>query len=107
MLRPGHFTPGKETHYPLYRRLSRPQGMSGRVLKISPPLGFDPRTAQLIASRYTDYAILAQDTFSSNMECALDYISALYAVSALPVHMSLSNSNTITSDSTLTRLQAG
>jgi hypothetical protein len=30
------------TRYPLYRRLSGPQGRSGRVLKISPPLGFDP-----------------------------------------------------------------
>jgi hypothetical protein len=28
------------TQYPLYRRLSRPQGRSGRVLKISPPPGF-------------------------------------------------------------------
>jgi hypothetical protein len=32
--------------YPLYRRLGRPQGRSGRVLKISPPPGFDPRTVQ-------------------------------------------------------------
>jgi hypothetical protein len=45
--------------YPLYRRLGRPQGRSGRVLKISPPPGFDPRTAQLVASRYTAYAIPA------------------------------------------------
>jgi hypothetical protein len=29
------------------------------VLKILPPPGFDPRTFQLIASRYTDYAIPA------------------------------------------------
>jgi hypothetical protein len=27
------------TRYPLYRRLGRPQGRSGRVLKISPPAG--------------------------------------------------------------------
>jgi hypothetical protein len=40
--------------YPLYRRLGGPQGWSGRVRKISPPLGFDPRTVQLVASRYTD-----------------------------------------------------
>jgi hypothetical protein len=45
--------------YPLYRRLGRPQGWCGRVLKISPPPGFDPRTVQLIASRYFNYAILA------------------------------------------------
>ena len=36
---PGHFTPGKETRYPLYRRLVGPHGRSGRVRKISPPTG--------------------------------------------------------------------
>ena len=45
--------PGKK-RYPLYRRLGRPQGRSGRVRKISPPPGFDPRTLQPVASRYTD-----------------------------------------------------
>ena len=35
-----------------------PQGRSGLVLKISPPPGFDPRTVQPVASRYTDYTIL-------------------------------------------------
>jgi len=34
---PRRFTPGKETRYPLYRRLGGPQGRSGRVRKISPP----------------------------------------------------------------------
>jgi hypothetical protein len=47
------------TQYPLYRRLDRPQGRSERVLKISPPPVFYPRTVQLVASRYTDYAIPA------------------------------------------------
>jgi hypothetical protein len=42
-----------------YRRLGRPQGRSGQVLKISPPPGFDPRIFQLVVSRYTDYAIPA------------------------------------------------
>ena len=49
------FTPGK-TRYPLYRRLGGPHGRSGQVRKISPPTGFDPRTVQPVASRYTDYA---------------------------------------------------
>jgi len=48
--------PGKETPYPLYRRLCGPQRQSGRVLKISPP-GLDPNTVQPVASRYTDCAI--------------------------------------------------
>ena len=47
------------TRYPLYRKLGRPQGRSGRVLKISPTPGFDPRTVQLVASRYTDDGIAA------------------------------------------------
>jgi hypothetical protein len=47
--------PGR-TRYPLFRRLGGPQDRSGRVRKISPPLpGFDPRTVQPIASRYTDW----------------------------------------------------
>ena len=50
----GRFTPRKETRYPLYRRLDGPQGRSGRVRKMSPPPGFDPRTVQSVASRYTD-----------------------------------------------------
>jgi hypothetical protein len=37
------------------RRLGGPQGQSEQVWKISLPLGFDPRTAQPVASRYTDY----------------------------------------------------
>jgi len=48
-------TPGKN-RYPLYRRLGGSQGRSGHVRKISLPQGFDPRTVQLVASRYTDYA---------------------------------------------------
>jgi hypothetical protein len=42
--RPGRFTAGKELRYPLYRRLGGPQDRSGRVWKISPPPGFEPRT---------------------------------------------------------------
>jgi hypothetical protein len=48
--------PPVKTRYPLYRRLSGPQGRSGRVRKISPPPGFDPRTVQPVVSYYTDWA---------------------------------------------------
>ena len=51
--------PPVKTRYPLYRRLGGPQGRSGRVRKISPPPGFDPRTVQPVAIRYTDWAIPA------------------------------------------------
>ena len=46
--------PSGKTRYPLYRGVVGPQGRFGRVWKTSPPLGFDPRTVQPVASRYTD-----------------------------------------------------
>ena len=55
---PAALPPGK-TRYPLYRRLGGPQDRSGRERKISPSPGFDPRTVQPVASRYTDWAIPA------------------------------------------------
>ena len=51
-----------KTRYPSYRRLDRSQGRSGRVRKISLPPGFDPRTVQPVASRYTYCAIRAHST---------------------------------------------
>jgi hypothetical protein len=41
---------------PLYRfkRQGGPQEQSGRLLKISPPPGFELRTVQGVVSRYTD-----------------------------------------------------
>ena len=45
--------PGK-TRCPLYRKLGGPQGRSGQLRKISPPPGFDPRTVQPVAIRYTN-----------------------------------------------------
>ena len=56
--------PSRKTQYPLYRRLGGPLGRSGRVRKISPPPGFDPRTIQPVVSRYTDWAIPARYSLS-------------------------------------------
>jgi hypothetical protein len=50
---PADLPPGN-TRYPLYRRLVGRQGRCGRLWKISPPKGFDPRPVHLVASRYTD-----------------------------------------------------
>ena len=50
---PAALPPGR-TCYPLYRRLGGSQDWSGWVQKISPPLEFDPWTAQPITSHYTD-----------------------------------------------------
>ena len=52
--RPGRFTPGKDTQYPLYRTLGGPQGRSRRLRTISPLSGFHPRTLEPVASCYTD-----------------------------------------------------
>jgi hypothetical protein len=71
--RPGRFTSGKETRNPLYRGLVGPQYQTGRVRKILPPPGFDPRTVQPVASRYTDYVVPAQLA-----DCTIDlYIKLL------------------------------
>ena len=49
---PAALPPGK-TWYPQYRRQGGPQGRSGRVRKISSQPGYEPRTVQTVASRYT------------------------------------------------------
>ena len=71
---PAALAPGM-TQYPLCRRLGRPQGRSGRVRKISPPPGFDPRTLQPVASRYTDWAIPAHNIRSCDMKCFKLFVS--------------------------------
>jgi hypothetical protein len=65
---PATFTPGK-TRYPLYGRLGGPRSRPGKVRKISPPPGFDPRTFKPVASCYTRYAIPAP---------LYDYLSLLF-----------------------------
>ena len=55
---PAALPPGKTWH-PLYRRLGGPQGRSGRVQKISPSPGFDPRVVQPAVNPNTDRAITA------------------------------------------------
>jgi hypothetical protein len=61
--RPGCFTPGKETRYPLYRRLGGPQGRSRGVWKISPLPGFDPRIVRPEQSRYTELGKYGHNKF--------------------------------------------
>jgi hypothetical protein len=56
---PAALPPGN-TQYPWCRRLGEQKGLSGKVRKISPPPGFDPRTHYHVMSRYTEKAIAAQ-----------------------------------------------
>ena len=51
--------PTGKTRCPLCRRMGRPQDRCGRMRKISPPPGFDPRTVQPVVSRYTNCTIPA------------------------------------------------
>jgi hypothetical protein len=62
----GCFTPGMETQYPSCGRLGGPQGQSGQVRKISPPLGCEPQTVQPVASCYSD---TENNTNSSCCDC--------------------------------------
>ena len=48
--------PGK-SRYPMYMRLGGPQEPSETVRQISSRPGFDPRTFQPVANRYTDYPL--------------------------------------------------
>jgi hypothetical protein len=66
---PAALRPGKRPDTHCTRGWVGPQGRSGRVRKISPPPGFDPRTVQPVASRCTDYAISAHTQFWNVKTC--------------------------------------
>jgi hypothetical protein len=61
------------TLYPMYRRMGGPQARSGRVRKISPTPGFDPRTFEPVANSYTDCAIPAHAPFGSEVKNVWSY----------------------------------
>ena len=60
MPRPGRFTPGKKTRYPLCRRLGGRQGRSEGMPKISPLPGFDPRTVQFAIPTELTWIVLCK-----------------------------------------------
>ena len=76
---PASLPPGK-TQCQLYRRIVKPQDRSGRLRKMSPPPEFDPRTSQLVASRYIDYVIPLKTTINRN---CLQRLSSNRAVSTI------------------------
>jgi hypothetical protein len=59
--------PPENIPYSSYRRLGGPPGPSGQVGKISPPPVFFPRTVQLVASRYTDWAIPTHTLYDNSL----------------------------------------
>jgi hypothetical protein len=56
------YLPLEKTRHPLYRRLDMPHDLSGRVWKMLPQPGFDPRNLQPLTSHYTDCTIPAPDS---------------------------------------------
>jgi hypothetical protein len=65
----GRFIPLGKTRYELHKKLCGPQGRSGQVRKISP--GFDPRTVQTVASRYTDWATRPTGWYSDAVQSTI------------------------------------
>ena len=98
---PGRSSPPGKTRYLLYRRLGGPQGPSGQVRNILPPLGFDPWTVQPVASRYTDWGTWPTVSFTHvifphNLHlCLRPYASmkqghaCLPCTSSFPVHVAM------------------
>ena len=71
------------------------QGRYVRVWKISPPPGFDPRTFQPVASRYTDRVIPAHIHICSNLKSHINSdLSITFCRQEIPV--SLHNSRSYT-----------
>jgi hypothetical protein len=73
--------PPEMTRYRFYRRLGGPQGRSGRVRNISPPSRYETRTAQLVASHYTDWAISAHRYYSFSVTWECDSVTCVFSYS--------------------------
>jgi hypothetical protein len=78
--RPGRSLPLGKTRYPLYRRLGGPQDRSGQLRKISPPPGFELRTVQPVANRYTDWATRPTTQYA----CCLTLILLMWRIEWAP-----------------------
>jgi hypothetical protein len=66
--------PRKETWYPLCWSPGGPQGRYGWVRKILSPPGFDPRSVEPVASRYTDCLLYVMHIIIISVFCRLKYI---------------------------------
>ena len=62
----GRFTSEMTRYIILYRRLGGLQVRFGRVRKISPPLGIDPRIVQPLARRFTNYTFPTHNLLKFN-----------------------------------------
>jgi hypothetical protein len=77
--------PRERDPVPILQEAGWPQGRHGRVRKTSSPPGFDPRTVQPVASRYTDYTIpdhiaLFEIKVKCTFQMKLQYICTQWAI---------------------------
>jgi hypothetical protein len=82
---PGRFNHGKESRYPLYRRLSVPWGWSGWVREISPFRDSKPE-----ASSSTGYHITAPSLLLNSTDYRSDSVRNLYVIRPSPPQKKLS-----------------
>jgi hypothetical protein len=75
----GRSSPGKDTRYPLSRRLVGPQGRSGRVRKISPSRGFELLIVQPVANALLYCAELSNIDFACRSKAISDHEAPLHA----------------------------
>ena len=84
--------PSGMTRYPLYRSLGGPQNRYERVLKISPPPGFDPSTIQAVASK----ALKVVDHVTRVQQCPFDPCRNCVTVSRYPAQCLLTSQGAVT-----------
>ena len=65
------FNPGKGFWYEFIGGWVGPQDRTGRVRKISPAPGFDSRTVQSVASRFTDSAVFIDSSHKINVRISI------------------------------------
>jgi hypothetical protein len=79
------FNSGKETWYPLYRRMHWPQGWCGWVQKISPLPVFNPRTIRPVVICYTYYAVHMCSILSQILRSSISEITTVVNVAKFPI----------------------
>jgi hypothetical protein len=79
------FNPGKETWYPLHRRVHWLQGWSGWVQKVSAVPGFNPQTISPVVSSYIYYTVYMCPILSQISRRSITEITILLTVTMFPI----------------------
>jgi hypothetical protein len=86
-LYPSRFTPWKRPRTRCIGGWVGPRDGLELVRKISPPTGFDPRTVQPVASRYTDWAIATQVISVWRSKIELAAVTSVLCILTLSSHV--------------------